>query len=375
VMSDVPAAAWWTLALVLAQRAGARSAFAAGLVASVAIATRPNLTPLGLAVAAATIWSTRHSIGAADNASPPRWWRLAFKRLVALGLGALPGVLLIALLHTHLYGSPLRSGYGDNADLYAIANILPNARLYAAWLVDGQTLMLLLVFGALWFRRGGTHTSQAPLWLVLVLVIACYLPYAVFEDWWYIRFLLPAFPAAFVLIALGLVGVAARLPRNAGRVVLIAATGALAAISVARTRSTQGLELARDERRYAVMTDVLRDAVPSASAFISMQHSGSVHHYLDRPIVRWELLPPDRLDVSIAYLRAKGYHPYILLDAWEAPRFRERFAAASPIGQLDWPPVLELRSPTPVRLFDPADRARYFAGTHISTRLVFPPRR
>ena len=123
------------------------------------------------------------------------------------------------------------------------------------------------------------------------------------------------------------------------------------------------------------MTDILRDAVPAASAFISLQHSGSVHHYLNRPIVRWELVPPDRLDASIEYLRAKGYHPYIVLDSWEAPRFRDRFAQASAIGQLDWPPVLELRSPTPVRLFDPADRARYFAGTHIPTRLVFPPRR
>jgi len=370
VMSDVPAAVWWTLALVLAQyrdtrdpsegAASARTAlaasFGAGLAASLAIATRPNLAPLGLVVLLATVLTP----------ATPR-----VKRVLALAAGALPGCLLIALVHTWLYGSPLRSGYGSNADLYALGNVAQNARLYAAWLVDGQTAMLLLTFLALLFPA----RAQWSLWLTIVVVIACYLPYAVFEDWWYIRFLLPAFPAAFVLMALGLVSAARRLPRVLGRPALVAAVCALVMISAARTRATQSLDLARDERRYAVIADVLRTTVPSASAFISMQHSGSIHYYLDRPIVRWELVPPDQLDASIGYLRSRGLHPYILLDSWEAPRFRDRFAHTSTVGQLDWPPMLELRSPTPVRLFDPTDRDKYFAGAHVPTRLVFPPRR
>ena len=106
-----------------------------------------------------------------------------------------------------------------------------------------------------------------------------------------------------------------------------------------------------------------------------MQHSGSIHHYLDRPILRWEMMPPERLDAALDYVRSRGYRPYILLDSWEAFRFRDRFAQASLTGRLDWPPILELRSPTPVRLFDPADRARYFAGHTIPTQLVFQPRR
>lgn len=358
VMSDVPAATWWTLALVLAQlqRRPLASPFAAGLAASLAIATRPNLAPLGLVVLLATLITPQ----------PAR-----LKRTLALAAGALPGCLFIAILHTWLYGSPLRSGYGSNADLYALANVAQNARLYTAWLIEGQTPMLLLTLLALAFPT----RRQWPLWLTLIVVIACYLPYAVFEDWWYIRFLLPAFPAAFVLIAYGLVFAARRLPALAGRAALVAAVVALVAISVAKTRATQSLDLARDERRYALIADVLRADVPAATAFIAMQHSGSLHHYLDRPIVRWELVPPGQLDASIGYLRSKGLRPYILLDSWEAPRFRDRFSGASAIGQLDWPPVLELRSPTPVRLFDPADRARYFAGEHIPTRLVFPPKR
>ena len=171
-----------------------------------------------------------------------------------------------------------------------------------------------------------------------------------------------------------LVSAARRLPVLPGRLALVAAVGVLVAISVARTRATHSLDLARDERRYALVADVLRTDVPAEIAFISMQHSGSLRHYLDRPIVRWELVPPDQLDASIGYLRSRGLHPYILLDSWEAERFRNRFAHTSRIGQLDWPPRLEFRSPTPVRLFDPADRERYFAGDHVATRLVFPPK-
>ena len=31
-------------------------------------------------------------------------------------------------------------------------------------------------------------------------VLLCYLPYVVFRDWFYLRFLLPAFPLAFVVV-------------------------------------------------------------------------------------------------------------------------------------------------------------------------------
>jgi hypothetical protein len=314
------------------------------------------------------------------------------RRLVALALGLAPGVLLIAIVHTLLYGSPLRSGYGSNADLYALANIPENARLYSRWLVEGQTLMPLLAFGAGFFRPrpsdrsiaappgaattiGRTRQPLWPLWLVVGLVYASYLPYAVFEDWWYIRFLLPEFPAAFVLVALCLVGLSRRLPAPVSALALGVATAALVGVSVVRAGALHTLDLGRDERRYAQMADALSTAVPAASAFVAMQHSGSLNHYLGRPVLRWELLPPERLDAAFDYVRSKGYHPYIVLDSWEASRFRERFERTSRFGSLDWPPILELRSPTPVRLFDPADRDRYLAGANVATRLVFQPRR
>ena len=55
-MSDVPAAAWWTLAMVLATIDRRISAFGAGSAAGVAILTRPNLVPLAAVVVSLLFW-------------------------------------------------------------------------------------------------------------------------------------------------------------------------------------------------------------------------------------------------------------------------------------------------------------------------------
>jgi hypothetical protein len=47
-----------------------------------------------------------------------------------------------------------------------------------------------------------------------------------------------------------------------------------------------------------------------------------------------------------------------MVDTSEEAAFRARFERNSPIGRLDWPPAARIgRS---VRIYDPADRQRYF---------------
>ena len=82
------------------------------------------------------------------------------------------------------------------------------------------------------------------------------------------------------------------------------------------------------------------------------------------------MLDPKRLDADVETLRAHGYQPYLLLEDWELPLFRERFSVASRYGRVDWPPVLEYRDISDVRVYDFADRARYLAGEPIATRPV-----
>src|SRR4030095_1397738 len=61
-------------------------------------------------------------------------------------------------------------------------------------------------------RRYST-TTQITLVALAVLIAAvwfCYLFYNPFDVWWYLRFLLPAFPAMFVLTAVGVAWLLAR---------------------------------------------------------------------------------------------------------------------------------------------------------------------
>ena len=82
----------------------------------------------------------------------------------------------------------------------------------------------------------------------------------------------------------------------------------------------------------------------------------------------WESLDPAWLDRAITWLRSKGQQPYLLFERREEPEFRARFREQSEIGALDWPPRFDLRRQ--VRIYDPADRARYLAGESYATENV-----
>ena len=196
-MSDVPVTACWLLAL---WGAAAGRPFAAGLGAGAAVLTRPNLAPLApLVIAAVVAHAHRQSL------KPRAVLHAAV--MCALPVAAAAGFL--AWLNTRLYGSPLASGYGAASDLFALAHVPVNSARYLRWLLETQTPFVLLALAAPFAARirrpagpGASQTAQA--WFGLgfaALVLACYLPYSPFEEWWYLRFLLPAIPVLLVLAA------------------------------------------------------------------------------------------------------------------------------------------------------------------------------
>src|SRR6185503_18061167 len=79
-MTDVPVAAWWTLAWAAVLRPSRRAAFAAGLAASFAILTRPNLAPLAAVFVAWLWWQGRYEGPAQQTRS----------RVIAFLLGVIP---------------------------------------------------------------------------------------------------------------------------------------------------------------------------------------------------------------------------------------------------------------------------------------------
>ena len=97
--------------------------------------------------------------------------------------------------------------------------------------------------------------------------------------------------------------------------------------------------------------------------------SGSIRFHADREAVLWDSLDPAWLDRSIAWLTEQGYTPVVVVERWEEPLFRERFASQL-YGGLDWPPRFDVDSR--VRVLVPSDRARYLAGEAIVTEAVWP---
>ena len=199
----------------------------------------------------------------------------------------------------------------------------------------------------------------AAAWLALALAlttIALYLPYRVFDDWWYIRFLLPAVVFLIVLSVAAIRQILDRV-RLDSAIVLAAIVPLIGAWWIHAARQRHAFDL-RDWERHFIDAGRFADRLPANAAVLTVKHSGSVHYYSQRTIVAWDTLEPASLDRALTFLRERGLMPMLLIDVEEEPAFRARFGASSDIGRLDWPPTA--RPSRTVHVYDPADRARYW---------------
>ena len=315
LLGDLPAATFWLAALWLSLRSGARNALASGVAVALAILIRPNLVPL---VVIPALLCARGSSG------PQR----SLSAMAAFAGPVLLAATFIAWLFNDLYGSPLRSGYGTTADLYAWENLIPNAGRYARWVVEshGPLLFLFPLSLAAALRSGQPWRERGALTIFIVLVFASYLFYLRFDAWWYIRFLLPAIPVMCVLSA-DAVWLWSRRFGPAGRLGLVLFTIVCAGYGLRESlERPEVFGIGRDQAKYAAVGTWLEAHLPSNAVVYSMQHSGNVRHYANRLTLRWDLIDAAWLDRSIAFMIQEGYEPYLLLDEWEIPQFRRQFA-------------------------------------------------
>jgi hypothetical protein len=353
-MSDVPATAAWTLALVLAVLG---RPFPAGLASAAAIVIRPNLVLLTIAVAVVALWSETQ--GRARTAD-------LLRRCAWFGLGVMPGVVAIALLNAYLYGGPTVPSYTHLDSLFKWRNAGPNVARYVPWLLDTQTPFVLVALLPLASRRFTVPRTASDLPAIrigvamfLALLGLSYLFYQPFDDWWFLRFFLPGFPLLLVL-AVGALRSTTPFFGRTGQTVLLAAVVIVVfgwELSTAQWRGVY--DVRRGEQRYVTVGRELAEAVPANAVFLAMQHSGSLRYYTRRLTVRYDSLPPGSLDQALAVLRSRGFHPYFLLEKWEEAAFRDRFADRSVAGRIDWPPSKKWATPARVALYDPEERSKF----------------
>jgi hypothetical protein len=371
-MSDIAAAALWTWSLLLlaprrhrdgvgaseagpgdaggrTRPAGSGETILAGLLAGAAVLVRPNLVPLTLVgMTAAARWAS----------APPRRW--ALHRALLYGGAVIPAALVIALVNHRLYGSPLRSGYGGLSTLYAVGHLGENLAHYVPSLMHSETPLLAvvpLVLALPRVRRAALMPAALPPALGFIAIVwASYLFYLPFHDWWYLRFMLPAFPWMFLLLGVSLAWLARRWPgRGAGALGAIVMLLVAYRIDFAVDRKV--LAVGRDEHRYIAVAQYIDRAFSGNAVFLSMQHSGTVRFYTGRHTIRYEAFSAARLPSVFEWLRGQGYRPYILLESWEEAQFVSRFRDAGPAGRLEVPIVAEIVEPVRVRIYDPLPAA------------------
>ncbi len=354
-MSDLPAAALWLAALLTLGSRRRAVTLASGALAALALVVRPNLVAVAAAVwvASVIVRMRARPVDAdaggrpqADGSHDDRGGHALLDSARHAALWAAPvalAALAVAAVNTVLWGAPNASGYGANADLFRTDHIAPNlARLWRWTIETGGYWTLAGAGAAAWAALRGTSRVARPALALVAAVAASYLVYAVFEEWWYLRFYLPAWPVLAAAAATAAWRVLARWHDDAAVLIVAGLALAIGAGAVSRTAAVGAFELWKSEQRYAGVAAFVATQAPPDAVVLSVQHSGALAYYAGRTIVRWDYVPPDGLDVICERLAANGRTPWLVVDDWEEAPFRQRFAGTVR-GRLDWAPVGEAR--------------------------------
>jgi len=274
-------------------------------------------------------------------------------------------MLAILWLNRAMHGSPFDSGYGSMTSLFTWGHVAGNLRRYPVWLVETQTPFVVLALAAPWALKPEQRAPAVMLLLFAALTFICYLPYTVWGAWWFLRFILPAFPPLLILSA-GVALATFSPQRGAARTsVFVIGLSALLLFQLHTAARRAVFELRDLEARFRIAGEYVGRRLPANAVVFAETESGSIRFYSGRQTLVWEKLDPAWLDRALEFLRSEGYRPYFLFENDEEPLFKDRFSAQSAFGPLDWPPMAEIDRH--IRIYDPDDRARYRSGAHVVT--------
>jgi hypothetical protein len=321
-MSDVPTLMWVTAAIVLAEIArdrGAAWAAGAGGAFALAVLLRPTnllaLLPVALALG------------------------LSWQRWLAFGLGGLPGAVFLGCYNLAAYGAILTTGYGVVTGSFKSRLFVPTVLHYVYWLPLLVTPVVVLFLGlpAL-ARRHARRAAVLMSWVVLFLGF-----YSVYdhthETWWFLRFVLPAFPALVV----GGLWVAHQLLAHWRMSAVVASAVWVATFAAVVVFSTHWIYkvaahwAGRHEEVYPTLCEWAKAHLPGDAVIVAMQVSGALLYYTDFTFVRWDHAQTSdiaRIEAACAQQRRPLY---ALLFPYEEPTAFSRWQPGSwvQVGQIE----------------------------------------
>jgi hypothetical protein len=307
-MSDLLALAWSLVVLYGALRARDdwRWGLACGLAMGFAVLVRPTNALLIVPVLVAMGF---------------RW-----KSLLAIALAGLPGATIFMLYNWRVYGSPFVTGYGDISSVFGPAFVRHNLKHFAYWI---PALLSPAVVSALFFAffpqaRNRNYTTLAAWFLSLTGFYTFY--YHAGETWWYLRFILPAFPA-LILLALSSVSAVGQTMRLRPAFTAAVAAGVLliaAGWEIKKVQQFEIMTLARGEKNYPDAAHWAQKNIPANSAIFCMQVSGAFFYYSDFLLVRWDTIEPAQQDALLGIIAEQKRPVYAALFEFETPRALEK---------------------------------------------------
>ena len=230
-------------------------------------------------------------------------------------------------------------------------------------------------------RLSSRARSARDVALALGLVLATclvYFIYTPFDDWSYLRFLLPAIALMLVLAS------AVTVRRGDVARCCPAGSGASASIVAARHRRPRHLLRAHGRRSARVQFEVPRAALsqrgdrrPRSAArecrrAVGVGQRRRALSWAERGAhVGWTRSRVARPQPVMARrARPHAVHPGRVVGRAGVPEPVRELTAT--IGKLDWPPKYEIDRV--VRIFDPKDRAKYDRGENVNTEYLWPLR-
>ena len=341
-MNDVLTAALWLSAFALHSKY-----LLQGFLIGLAILVRPNLAPLAFIIASMP-FAVKHDTPA--------------RAVVMMIVAALPGVIATLWLNDALYGGPFASGYGDAMHLFAMSHIDDNLTNFGRALFQTQHVVPLVALAAPLILKDDKRRFATTLLAAALAVSTIYVLYQPYPEWWYLRFLMPAI-VVLVILASAVIAEASTRARMGGLLPIVIVVLAILGVRAAGDRFA--FDLQRLESRYRDTAQMVSDRLPANAVLITVWQSGSMRFHAGREAVMWDAMEPAWLDRAVTWLSSRGLQPYFLLERREEAEFRSRFRGQSAFGALDWPPRIDVNRV--VRIYDPADRARYLAGDSYAT--------
>jgi hypothetical protein len=183
-------------------------------------------------------------------------------------------------------------------------------------------------------RRGARKEAWLAAWSLAfaAVVMLSYVWYLPFPDWYFLRFLLPAFPLLLATAAATLVLLASR----STRATAIGAAVVIAVIGHGLSAADTAFVMRQDQSRYRAAAIEAR-SLPRDAIVISNLHSGSVHYYAERQTVRYEWVPWYDYGRTMAFLRSLRRPLFVMLDNLELADFRARYRCVADLSWLDHP--------------------------------------